>query len=223
MFGPAAPTHRSAARRRGLPLAAAVACAALLLGACSSDDESSSGSAGDGGDRTTTTAERSDDGGEGATTEGGEGESGGTTTEGDTPGSTVEQRPFGQVADEVQERMEGARGDVCQLLLVSAGLGSAVPQDRDEVTRAITLQTDWLVAIAEAAPAENAADAEVIRNTAEAIQEAARNADYSEEFLSSSALEGIAGPEFAQAVQSITSGCFQQGLGDTPGAGAPQG
>lgn len=201
-------THRSDQRRRSrrrlVPMVAALACLALVVGACSDDGET-------GADRDRTTTSTTDGGTDAGSEEPADGDP--TTT------GPAEERSFDEVADAVSAEMEAASGNLCELVMLSAGMSGVEPADRDEVARAVTLTTDWLIAIAEAAPPESAQQAEVVRNSAEAIQEAAREADYSEEFLQTQDFSALAGPEFTQAVQELTIQCFRDAGG--PAAGGP--
>jgi hypothetical protein len=111
-------------------LALFLACLVPLAAACSDD----------GGDAAATTTSASASSG-----------SGETTTEGDTA-TTVPQLPFEQGVAKLRASLKSAGGDVCALVMSLGTVNVADPATPAEAKEAVQVVTEYLDAIADAAP-----------------------------------------------------------------------
>jgi hypothetical protein len=150
-----------------LPFIALVAVIALVTGACGGDD-----SAGDDSEKTTTTAEEST-----TTADDGSGE--------DAPTTTVSDADFEASVTEAKEALAAAGDDPCKVMETFESLGMSIgnPTNRDQRKQATELAVAFYVALADAAPADLAEQADQIRATVEKIEQEGEETDYSEEFL----------------------------------------
>lgn len=186
----------STRRRATALLVALLAALALVAGACSDDDSGK----GKDDDRSTSTTEKESD------SKGSDGkESDGEESEGEE--GTEEPQEFGEAMTDLSERLRNAGGDRCELLQIYMGMGTTTsPETPEEVQKAVTFTTDWLIAMAESLPPEQAADAEVLRNTAEQFQEEARSLDYDPEKMAETSPNSFQSQEFQNAMTTVVRG-----------------
>ena len=172
----------------------------LFAGACGSDDKA---------DETTTTKKDT------------------TTTEADgqdedTDDSSevedVSDDEFDAAVGEISATVEGANGDICVLMeVLSTGtIGLPNPSTPAQVKTATDFVAQVLNAVADAAPAESASDAEAIRAAANQVEADAEANDYDPEWMNSPDYSPLGSDEAMTALynfsEAATAAC---GTGET--------
>lgn len=165
-----------------------IAVLALFAGACSSSDSE--------GATTTTEKEKKEE----TTTTDAEG------TDADTTSDTVSDEDFDAAIGELTDQIDAADGDACGLLDVFTQMSTVDlpnPSTAAQVKTATGLLDQLFTAIADSAPAENAAEAETIRSTVESFDAAVEENDYDPEWFNSDDNDPFSDEEFSAALETF--------------------
>ena len=145
-----------------LPFIALLAVVAFVAGSCSSDDSADKDS-----DKTTTTKKSDDDSEAGS--------------------STVAPADFDAALSQAQKALEGAKDDPCKIMEAATTMSTAVvtkfartPEQREQAAR---IALDAIRAMADSASPELSAEADKLRDAADAIEKEGEQANWSEEFM----------------------------------------
>ncbi|CAN5604732.1 hypothetical protein BH10ACT3_BH10ACT3_10420 [soil metagenome] len=157
--------------RRITGAAVLIAGLALFAGACGSSDSDAETTTTK--KETTTTASDSSDSSDGTD---------------DSTEDTVSDEDFDAAVDEVSGQLDETGGDICGVLEVMGGSGSnelPTPSTKAQVKTAVALLDQLFGAIADAAPAEYASEADTIRTAMTGFDETAKEKDYDPEWFNS--------------------------------------
>lgn len=143
-----------------LPFIALLAVVAFVAGSCSSDDSADKDS-----DKTTTTKKSDDDSEAGS--------------------STVAPADFDAALSQAQKALEGAKDDPCKIMEAATTMsttmsGATTPEQREQAAR---IALDAIRAMADSASPELSAEADKLRDAADAIEKEGEQANWSEEFM----------------------------------------
>jgi hypothetical protein len=106
----------------------------------------------------------------------------GSTSPDSAPGTTAAQIPFDEGVAQLQASIDGANGDTCKLYAVYSGdFRVEDPKTPDQVRKAIELTSSLFTAIADAAPADQAAAAAKIKSGVTAMTSSMESTNYSVE------------------------------------------
>lgn len=145
-----------------------------------------------------------------------------STTSGSTPPTTAAddsstetstaQRSFRDSIDGLNSDLDAAKGDLCKLFaLFDATSTVEDPSDAAETEQAVAYVVRLLNAVADATPADLAAEAESIRTTAKNVADQAKASGYDPEFLGSDKFKAFDDAAFNAAMQKLseqaTTGC----------------
>lgn len=188
-------------RSIALPLVALLAALTLLAGACGGDSKAEDS-------KKTTTTEKT----------GGKSKGSETTT-------TMSNKDFEAGLSKAQASIKDAGNDPCKLMeaFQSIGMSMGTPSNTDQRKGATLLALSFYRSIADAAPQELAAEAAVIRKTADKIEQEGKDSNWSEEFMKSpKSIEGDKSFETASTklMTDISTKCGPKTGSDTP-TGAP--
>ncbi|MFZ4517129.1 MAG: hypothetical protein ACOYOP_02000 [Microthrixaceae bacterium] len=180
--------------RSALAAALAALCAlTLVAGACSSDES---------GSKKTTTTEKSS--GEKASDEK-KSDSGSSTTEPEQTTSTVSDKEFDSTIKELEAKLTAAGTDQCQLFAIFSS-PTPDPSGKDQGKQAVEFISKLLNAVADAAPADQAQQAQALKTAATDLTNEAEAAGYSDSFLNGGQPpKALSSTEFTQAIQTIGS------------------
>lgn len=134
-----------------------------------------------------------------------------SSTETSTETSTA-QRSFRDSIDGLNSDLDAAKGDLCKLFaLFDATSTVEDPSDAAETEQAVAYVVRLLNAVADATPADLAAEAESIRTTAKNVADQAKASGYDPEFLGSDKFKAFDDAAFNAAMQKLseqaTTGC----------------
>lgn len=131
-----------------------------------------------------------------------------TSTPGDDGSSTetsTAQRPFGDSIGELNSNLDASKGDLCKLFaLFDATSTVEDPSDAAETEQAISYVVRLLNAVADAAPASLASEADAIRTTAKNVTDQAKASGYDPGFLASDEFKAFDDAAFNSAMQKVS-------------------
>ena len=132
----------------------------------------------------------------------------------EVPPTSVARRPFADAIDQLNSDLDAAKGNICKLFVLFDSTTTVEdPSDKAETEQAIAYVVRLLNAVADAAPANLAAEATAIRSTATKVQEEAKAAGYDPAFLASDEFKAFDDASFNAAMLKFSD---QARAGCTP-------